>query len=91
MWGDPGAVVHTYNPALRRLRQEDNEFNVSPHYIVKPCLKMNKNSLSWNPEGKKNEKSLLQLYKGVFSRNGYLRLMPEFDNLMLSKRESIQY
>jgi hypothetical protein len=28
------------NPALRRLRQEDQEFKVSLNNLVKPCLKV---------------------------------------------------
>jgi hypothetical protein len=29
-----GMVTHTYNPSIRRLRQEDGNFEASPSYIV---------------------------------------------------------
>jgi hypothetical protein len=32
-------VVQTYNPALRRLRQENHKFKASMGCIVRPCLK----------------------------------------------------
>jgi hypothetical protein len=32
-------VVHTYNPAFRKLRQEVREFEASLIFIEKPCLK----------------------------------------------------
>jgi hypothetical protein len=35
-------VVHAYNPALRRLRQEDYKIKASLDYIARTCLK-NKN------------------------------------------------
>jgi hypothetical protein len=32
-------MAHAYNPALRRLRQKDPEFETSLGYTVRSCLK----------------------------------------------------
>jgi hypothetical protein len=41
-------------PALRRLRQENCEFQASLDYIVKPCLKKNKTNKT-KKKGKKGK------------------------------------
>jgi hypothetical protein len=38
----PGVVVHTCNPALWRLKQEDREWQANLGYIARPCLKKKK-------------------------------------------------
>jgi hypothetical protein len=48
--------------ALRRLRQEDHEFEVSPSYIVRPCLKKTNKKTKIEQQNKKkpNKKHLYQ-------------------------------
>jgi hypothetical protein len=43
-------VAFTCNPAVRRLRQEDLEFQVNVGYIARPSVKLSMRHMGWGGE-----------------------------------------
>jgi hypothetical protein len=43
--GVSGMVVHTYYPNTQRWRKEDQKFEISMGYVVRPCLQKLKQNI----------------------------------------------
>jgi hypothetical protein len=52
-------------PTLRRLRQEDGEFEVNLGYIARPCLKIIQNKLKQNNNNSNSLTSCLKMVPQV--------------------------
>lgn len=51
-----GMVMHTYNPAHRRLRQDDGKFKASLSHTTVPCPERGEGEVGkWGGEGRKGK------------------------------------